>query len=257
MLTRIKRFILSHEPFKPAHMGNWIRELYFSHYVKKYIHGRDFSIRDILDGGCAQGHYARTVARMFPGANILAVDIKERKEWVSNIPPNVVFRRRDLLLLDETESRDFIYSVDVIEHIIGNEKVLRNFFRALRPGGFLYLAVPCEETQQFVFPRSFFGDLYAWADIEHVGEMRRVKDLTRLLEEIGYEIELSRSTFTFFGHLTWETEYLLHRRLGVWGRRLNAALMPLFKLCGFLDLLFPLGEGNNLIIARKNMTIGK
>lgn len=243
----LKEFILTHEPFKPAHMGNWIRERYFEHYLKRYV--QTALVGDILDGGCGGGHYARKVARLFPDARILAVDIEASPEWQKDRPAHVEFRALDLTQYAEAGSRDFIYSVDVLEHIKGNSAVIKKFFAALRPGGLLYLAMPCEDAEHYYFPKKWFGQFSLWAEHEHVGEMRKLPELERLLREIGFEVMLSRHTFTLFGHLAWEMEILLHNRL--WGKKINILLMPLYKLLGWLDILLPIGSGNNLIIARR------
>jgi 2-polyprenyl-3-methyl-5-hydroxy-6-metoxy-1,4-benzoquinol methylase len=246
MLQSIKKFLLTHEPFRPAHMGNWIREKYFVQYVPRYI---PRTSKNILDGGCGVGHYARVVAHMFPHANIRAVDIKSFPEWLRDVPQNVTFEAADLLHLTEENARDFIYSIDVLEHIRGNDNVLRNFYRALQPDGYLYLAIPCELAERYILPKKFFATFYKWADDEHVGEMRPLKELRTLLEGVGFQILCARQTFTFFGHLAWELETLFHQ--SQWGRRANIILMPIFKLCGILDIMCPIGTGNNLIIAKR------
>lgn len=247
MFAGIKNFLLSREPFKPAHMGNWIRERYFRHYLKRYVPMGE--VRDILDGGCGPGHYAHKVASMFPDARILAVDINVSPDWQEHSPANVEFRALDLTQYSEVGSRDLIYSVDVLEHIKGNKIVLEKFFTALRSGGFLYLGVPCEDAERYYFPKKWFGQFYEWADHEHVGEMRKLPELVKLMEEIGFIVVVARHTFTRFGHLAWEAEILLHNRS--WGKRLNIFLMPLYKTLAWLDIFFPIGPGNNLIIARR------
>lgn len=250
MLHQLKSFLLRHEPFRPAHMGKWIRGRYFRHYLRKYVPPE--AVRRILDGGCGNGIYVREVAQTFPDAEIFAVDIKIFSEWETNRPQNVVFKALDLRTYNERDMRDLVYSIDVLEHIIGNEVVLRNFFTALRPGGYLYLAVPCEDAQRFVLPKKWFGEFYEWADDEHVGEMRHLPELIAVMKTIGYEIVFSRTTFTFFGHLAWEIEFLLHR--SAWGKKINVALMPLYKLLGIADICFCTGGGHNLVVARKPPT---
>lgn len=227
-------------------MGNWIRQRYFFFYLPRYI--PITKIQNVLEGGCGQGHYTRKVATIFSHTDILAVDIGTFNEW-KNPPTNVEFRSVDLMTLNEEGTRDFIYSIDVLEHIRGNKTVIERFFGALRPGGYLYLAVPCEEAERYYLPKSWFGDFYKWADEEHVGEMRRLPELVSLLRETGFSILISRHTFTFFGHIAWEIEFLLHHK--TWGKKVNLLLMPVFKMLGWLDIVLPIGPGNNLVIAVK------
>jgi SAM-dependent methyltransferase len=245
-LKKLKLYLLTHPPFLPAHMGNWIREKYFFKYVHTYIPPE--KIHRILDAGCGQGHYSRFVSTMFQSAAITAVDIKSFPEWEKEHPKSITFATRDLVHFSEQQSYDFVYSIDVLEHIRGNEKVLRNFFSALCDGGYLYLHVPCEEDGIFIFPKSWFANFDEWAKDEHVGEQRTLSELKNLMEKIGFDIILARNTFTIFGHFAWEAEFLLHSN--GWNR-LNILLMPLYRVLTFLDVHFPIGGGDNLILARK------
>jgi len=71
--------------------------------------------------------------------------------------------------------------------------------------------------------------------------------LKNILRNLGFSIVFSRYTFTFWGNLAWEIEFLLRKK----NNRLNILMMPLLKFLGWLDLLFPIGRGNNLIIVQK------
>jgi len=62
---------------------------------------------------------------------------------------------------------------------------------------------------------------------------------------------LARYTFTFGGDLAWELEAIFRLREDKFGNRINILLMPLYKLLAILDLFFPLGRGNNLLIVKK------
>ncbi len=246
MLKLIKKFLLTHEPFRPVHTGNWIRALYCRHYLPGYVKPVEPSI---LDAACGNGRHSVMLRKLFPNAHIEGVDLRADEEWKTFTDPQMHFHTADLTLMDEDATRDVIVSIDTLEHISGNERVLREFFKALRPGGILYLAVPCEDTERFVLPKRWFGDFYDWADVEHIGEMRPMAPLVALMKETGFEILLSRQTFTLWGHLAWEIEHLLHGK--PWGGRYNPYLMPLYKLLGWLDILFPIGTGNNLVVAKR------
>ena len=73
--------------------------------------------------------------------------------------------------------------------------------------------------------------------------------LTEILKNLGFDIKFSRYTFTFFGRLGWELEFII--REASWGGRVNIILMPFYKLLGLMDIFFPIRKGNNLIIASK------
>lgn len=248
MLRRIKDFLLSHEPWRPSHIGLWIRTLYFQTYFFRHA----LSVRSgrILDAGCGRGTYAASVARRFPQAEVQGYDILGHKEWHEYILPNLTFRVQDLRELTEREVFDAIISIDSLEHIPDNRSVLAAFFNALNPGGILYIAVPSEQTEMHIFPRRWFSRFHEWEHDEHVGEQRTRPALAALLVSLGFEPLVSRDTFTFWGILAWEVETLLSWG-GPFAKALNVVLMPLYKLLGVLDVYLPLGTGNVLLIARK------
>lgn len=229
-------------------MGNWIRSRYFEEYLPRYTSA--IKVRRVLDAGCGTGWYTVALARLFPDAHVFGVDIKEFKDWPERRGERVTFFTGDLRVLKTANPYDVISSVDVLEHIVGNIEVLKVIHSALSDQGVFYLAVPCETDELHIFPKSWFGRFHDWEKDEHIGEQRTLKDLTLLMEELGFEILFSRNTFTFWGVLAWEVETLLHWR-GKRGRQLNVVLMPFYKTLGWLDRRIPIGGGNNLVIARR------
>jgi len=247
MLSAAKNYLIR-GAFKPVHMGNWIRGLYMQRYLSRMVRTQP---QDILDAASGNGRHVIILSKLYPNAVIEGMDINSFKEWEKLSGPLHRFNIQNLEELNEHEKRDLIVSIDTIEHIKGNERVLKAFYEALRPGGHLYLHVPCESDEIFIFPRRWFSAFYEWAEDEHVGEMRKLSDLTRIMQQIGYEICLARNTFTLFGHLAWEIEFLLQHK-GVWGRRFNIIFSPIYKLLGLFDVWFQVFGGNNLVIARRS-----
>ena len=80
----------------------------------------------------------------------------------------------------EPESVDFVYSLNVLEHIEDDAAILRQLFAVLRPGGRMLLYVPA------------FMSLYSAMDAQ-VGHFRRYRrdQLARLCRQAGFEIESS------------------------------------------------------------------
>jgi len=245
MIKKIKNFLLEHSIFKPKHMGPWIRNLYFDFYFKQKINLS--KIEKVLDAGCGRGAYANKLANFFKKSKITAVDIKNFLEWENYKQKNLAFRKMDLRGLKEKNFYDLIISIDSLEHIPHNKKVLRNLFNALNFLGFLYLAVPREKNVKHFFPKRWFKSFYQWAEHEHIGEQYDLDELKNILKKIGFRIIFSRYTFTFWGNLAWEIEFLLREKSG----RLNILMTPLLKFLGYLDLFLPINKGNNLIIAQK------
>jgi SAM-dependent methyltransferase len=249
-MNKIKNRLLSHEPFKPAHMGYWIRSHYFRHYVRSLIRRQNFV--DVLDAGCGTGMYSRMLAIWLPHARIHAIDLLSLKEW-KDAPENISFETLDLRHLDAHDRYDLVVTVDVLEHIPDNTDVIRRFARALRSGGYLYIAVPSETQEQHFLPRHLFSHFHEWEEHEHIGEQHTLAQLAEFVRSMGLDVCVARHTFTFFGTIAWEIEMALHWRGGSFGKRVRILLMPLLKTLGWLDIMLPIGTGNNLVIARKTI----
>lgn len=119
-------------------IGGYGRSLWF----RKILRMKNISFENALDAGCGRGEYVFYLAERFPNAHITGVDydpenISECLK-VKNIKgfANCSFKQLDLRELDAEEKYDFIYSIDVLEHIAENKEVLYRFYRALQPGGF-------------------------------------------------------------------------------------------------------------------------
>lgn len=98
----------------------------------------------VLDAGCGVGHVALYMARN-GGLRVTAIDVVEhhvekaqRNIAKSGLPKGqVTVRRGDYHHLEwiSDESLDGVYTMETLVHATDLEKVLRGFFRILKPGG--------------------------------------------------------------------------------------------------------------------------
>ena len=204
-------------------------------------------MHSVLDAGCGRGRYATLVVARMPDVMVTGYDLLPHKEWKGIERSNLHFMVKDLHAMDDHDAFDAIISIDSLEHIPDNKKVLALFYKALRQNGILYLAIPNESEEWHFFPRKWFAHFHEWEEHEHIGEQYTLDALCNLITSLGFRIEYARHTFTFFGALGWEIEFLLHHNM----RRFYILAMPFIKLLGILDIYFPLGKGNNLVIAKK------
>ncbi len=242
----VKKFLLD-GIFRPMHVGLMIRFMYARTYIPHFVFTKEGVA--ILDAGCGRGRYSELIASRNPHAQIYGIDVSHEKEWETYPYTNVSFGVQDLHTYNEHEVRDFIISVDVLEHIRDNRLVLERFARGLKKGGYVYIAVPCDATAVHIFPRAWFQRFHEWEEDEHVGEQHTLTEWKVLCESYGLTVETARHTFTWWGTLAWEIQFLLHQH--GWGRRLNVLLMPFYRTLAYLDIYLPIGTGNNLIIAKK------
>ena len=156
------------------------------------------------DAGTGFGQYTFFLSRKLAPIEILSVDVKE--DWISDAKDffsttkisNVKFAVEDLLQINHQNEFDLIICVDVMEHIAEDVKVFDNFYRALKPNGFLLINSP-----------SIFGgsDVHSDEDESFIGEHARVgyskENLENKLHPIGFRTFRSQYTYSFWGDKAW------------------------------------------------------
>ena len=104
----------------------------------------------------------------------------------------------DLTELYETDSFDFILSVDVMEHIEQDELVFRNFQRSLKPGGSLLISTPSDQGGSDVHgegEESFID--------EHVRDGYGIGEISQKLERAGFNNIKASFTYGKPGAISW------------------------------------------------------
>ena len=124
------------------------------------------SPRDILIAGCGTGEEAIEMARRFPAADILAVDLSltslayASRKSAELAVGNVTYAHADLLRLgDIGRSFNIVTSVGVLHHLADPAAGLRVVASLLRPGGFMRLGLYSERARAAVTSaRSFIAE---------------------------------------------------------------------------------------------------
>ncbi|MBU0518548.1 methyltransferase domain-containing protein [bacterium] len=122
-----------------------------SRYVAREI-GRlkseGFNPEYILDAGSGFGQYTVRLAKSFPDATVIGLDVMadriasgNRFAARANLK-NLKFETGDLTRLEYNGQFDLIVSVDVMEHIEEDQLALQNIARALKPGGLFIMTTP-------------------------------------------------------------------------------------------------------------------
>lgn len=159
---------------------------------------------DIFDAGMGFGQYTYFMAKRFPQSKILAVDVKEeqvedcRKFFKKNGYDNVTFEIADLTKISYEEKFDFILCVDVMEHIVEDELVFRNFLNALKKGGKLLVNTPSDLGG---------SDAHEDDDESFIEEHARVgyskQDITDKIKRAGMEVYSFSYAYGKFGTISW------------------------------------------------------
>ncbi len=250
MFNRIIQLIkkVFYSIYSTTHIRAFLRTI----YVQKYL--RRFRFTRVLDAGCGPGQFIFYLTQKYPGAKFTGYDISENdirkcKDKKQELQlDNVKFKRLDLFEIKEEERYDLIYTIDVLEHIVGNLEVIRNMDRALKKEGILYIAMPNEKNHRYLLPKKFFKEYIEWSSKEHIGDQYSVEELSSILEGLGYSILYARYTFGFWGKLAWELDMLMEKYRNL--KRLS--LLFLLFLC-WLDTLWENKKDSYglLIIGRK------
>ena len=234
--------LLNLTPFGVTHIGGYIRSLYFWRSMRK------LSIREVanvLDAGCGGGKYAKEIARRFPRMKVVAMD-KNLQCLEEEHTSNISFMQRDLLDLDDIDKYDFIYCIDVLEHIPDNLKVLKNFYRALKKNGYLYAHIPYDVNKKRIFPERFFVKFNEWKNKEHIGKQYSLYELMSILEKMGFEIVEAKHTFGSLGQLAWELDRMTDDKI-----ILKIMSMPLLKFFAQIAVRCNHKSGSTLVMGKK------
>jgi ubiquinone/menaquinone biosynthesis C-methylase UbiE len=110
----------------------------------------------ILDAGCGTGEISSRLARMFPSASVLGVDILDEplalaRSRHEDLAPRLSFARESIF---ELPSPDATYDLTVCRHVLQSvphaERVLAELRRVTKPGGWLH--VIAEDYGMLHFP---------------------------------------------------------------------------------------------------------
>jgi SAM-dependent methyltransferase len=166
---------------------------------------------NILDAGSGYGQYSFWMWKHFKSANILAVDVKDEQvadcnRFFQNIgAANVKFEVGDLTKFSKPDTYDLVLSVDVMEHILEDELVFRNFNSSLKKGGMLLISTPSDQGGSDVPPNPLKGEEDKGRSFieEHVRDGYNIKDIEDKLNRAGFSKVEARYAYGTPGKISW------------------------------------------------------
>lgn len=188
-------------------IGFQVRGIYFRQAIGS-LHA--FKPRAILDIGSGIGCYALYLAAKYPKTKVTGWEIDRSKLKESNKllkefgTKNAAFVYGDIAKrIEYKNTYQLVFIIDVMEHIEDYKKVLKNMYKLVTPGGYIYIHVP-QVNQQRIFYK-----LKSWKHEDHVREGFEPILLARELREVGFRVISRRNTFGFFGSLAWELNHMI------------------------------------------------
>ena len=145
----------------------------YNNFLKKHVIGNSRGAQTALDFGAGIGTFSIALRAM--GLNVVCIETDvDLLNRLKNLGFNALLSLNDIT----DNSFDYIYSLNVLEHIEDDIGALKQLYLKLKPGGRVFLYVPA------------FNALYSSMD-RKVGHFRRYRKsgLTQSMNGVGFNIE--------------------------------------------------------------------
>lgn len=159
----------------------------------------------ILDAGSGFGQYSFYLSKKNKNWKIIGADVKEEQVEDCNVffkkikRSNVSFRIEDLTIFSEEGTYDLILSVDVMEHILEDNQVFKNFHTSLKPGGMVLISTPSDQGGSDVHDH----DHESFID-EHVRDGYNINEVQEKLKLAGFKRTDARYNYGIPGKISWK-----------------------------------------------------
>lgn len=205
----------------------------------------------VMDGGCGRALVLFWLAKYYPLYSLLGIEIEEEKVTRNKeigkslgVDDHLTFIQGDIAeIAFNNNEYDLIISMDVLEHIREDIDILRSFYHALKPNGWLILHLPLRhQLQKRIFP-AFKGHLIE----DHVRDEYLPQEIEAKLKMVGFRMISLNYGFGPVGELAFELNNLCWRV--PWLRAILSVLVyPLSWILSLWDVNMTYPEGNSMII---------
>jgi 2-polyprenyl-3-methyl-5-hydroxy-6-metoxy-1,4-benzoquinol methylase len=188
----------------------------------------------VLDAGSGSGVFSFELARRFPRARVLGVDLlQEAVEACLHVAqrtrtPNVSFRQGSVEDLAEEGIFDLILCIDLLEHIQDDLAALKGLFRSAAPGAVLILHVPALYRRYPVWKKTLNFDVET-----HVRTGYEPHEIREKVLRSGFLIRKMGFTYGFWETLANNISYMI-TQARMENRKLYALAFPLLYLISLL-----------------------
>lgn len=210
------------------------------------------ALKSFLEIGCGTGFVISSISRRFPEVRLLGSEyFEEGLVYARQRVPTAEFAQMDARCIHYESELDVIGAFDVLEHIEEDNAVLQQIYKALKPGGFVFITVPQHHW------------LWSAAD-EYACHVRRyaANELHKQVCQAGFEIIRTTSFVSTLLPAMYLSRLLQRNKTDMnmddlAGLRVNSILNKIFEwfLCFELVLIrvgvsLPVG-GSRLLVALK------
>lgn len=184
-----------------------LRSWHIRKEIKKWARNAPANAR-ILDAGSGFGQYDYFISRIKPQWHILAVDVKEDQiadcsDFFTKInKPNVKFEIQDLTQFNLPDQFNMVLCVDVMEHILEDVQVFKNFATSLKKGGFLLISTPSDQGGSGIDDHKE-GQVQGFID-EHVRDGYNIKEIKEKIQSSGFSACEPYYSYGTPGKISWK-----------------------------------------------------
>jgi 2-polyprenyl-3-methyl-5-hydroxy-6-metoxy-1,4-benzoquinol methylase len=188
----------------------------------------------VLDAGSGFGQYDFYMSSKNPGWKIRGVDVKEEQIADCNAfftrigRRNVSFAFADLTAFTDASAYNLILSVDVMEHILEDVAVFRNFHASLKPGGMVLISTPSDQGGSDVHDHDEEESFIE----EHVRDGYNISEIQEKLKSAGFARTEARYQYGKPGQLSWRLS-MKYPILALGKTKLFFILLPFYYLLTF------------------------
>lgn len=212
---------------------------------------------EILDAGSGFGQYVHYLSTLSPLWKIKGVDVKAEQiadcnQFFAKLgkADQVTFEEADLTRFVEPDKYDMILSVDVMEHILEDVQVFKNFNHSLKPGGILLVSTPSDQGGSDVHDHEESSFIE-----EHVRDGYNPKDIEEKLKLVGFSKVETLFSYGWPGKISWKLS-MKYPILMVNTSKLFLLVLPIYYIITFpfslilnyLDVKITHKSGTGLIV---------
>jgi len=185
-----------------------LRSWYIRRELRKQARNKPDEV-NVLDAGSGFGQYDYYMSSLGSKWSITGVDVKEEQiadcnQFFRRIGKDdrVQFQKGDLTKFVQSDQYDLILSVDVMEHILEDELVFRNFHASMKKGGTLMISTPSDQGGSDTHEHDH-DEVHGFID-EHVRDGYNAEDITEKLVKAGFRNIETKYTYGRPGSLSWK-----------------------------------------------------
>ncbi len=230
-----------------------LRAWYIRRELKK-VNASASAPLNVLDAGSGFGQYDYFMSSLGKNWTITGADVKDEQiEDCNNFfqkigrGDRVQFEVADLTKFVRENTYDLILSVDVMEHILEDELVFRNFHRSMKDGGTLLISTPSDQGGSDAHHHEE-DEVHGFID-EHVRDGYNAEDIKEKLSNAGFSQIKTQYTYGKPGNISWRLSMKYPIKM------LNASKLFFIILPAYYILTYPVAYIlNHLDVKQKHKT---